>query len=584
MSAARPASQAIAVFILVVANWLAPWAIAPVQAATRAWLDRDSVEVGAPVTLTIETDQNTSGPDVTPLRGDFGISGQQSSRQLQMVNGSVSSRTLFGLVLTPRRAGSLTVPALRVGNETTAPLALTVTGAANAGAGANAAAATSARGDEVVFVETRVDDSQPYVQQSVGVVVRLYYATQLAAGTLELDPPQGASLQQVGDDGNSVQTINGRPYNVAERRYLLVPERSGPLILAGARFSGRAVGGFFDDYFGRGNGELSARSAATTLQVRAQPDNAPQPWLPLRDLRLRYVATPQRAVAGEAVQVVVEATATGATRAQFPELSMPPVGGAQVFPEPAQYDERFVGGSPQLKMTRRFSLVPNQAGKLVVPGLQVQWWDVHAAAARSATLPDLTVDVAPGSGAFAAAAPQAAPAPAPDSAPAVSADEGGSLAQVSASRNWIILAAVLGLLWLATLGLAAWLWRRRADVPGRAARIEPTDAGATARASASLVDLRRVLDQGGLDEVARVLCALAGVDELDQVVARLADPAQRDAVLAMQRARWGGEGDVTQARQRLRDAFREGPRWQAQAPARRGELAPLYPGAGPRPH
>src|SRR5690606_32268053 len=122
-------------------------------------------------------------------------------------------------------------------------------------------------------------------------------------------------------------------YNVAERRYLLVPERSGPLILPGARFSGRAVGGFFDDYFGRGNGELNARSAATTLQVRAQPDNAPQPWLPLRDLRLRYVTTPQRAVAGEAVQLVVEATAIGATRAQFPELVLPPVSGAQVFPE-----------------------------------------------------------------------------------------------------------------------------------------------------------------------------------------------------------------------------------------------------------
>lgn len=566
MSAARPIP--VVFLLLFVAAWLAPWAIAPADAATRASLDRDRVEVGAPVTLTIETDQVTSGPDYGPLRADFAISGQQSSRQLQMVNGTVSSRTLFGVVLTPRRAGTLTIPALRVGGESTTPLQLAVD-AGNA-AGSTASPAT-ARGDEVVFVETRVDDAQPYVQQSVGVVVRLYYATQLAAGALELDTPQGASLQQVGDDGNSVQTINGRAYNVAERRYLLVPERSGPLILPGARFSGRAVGGFFDDYFGRGNGELNARSAATTLQVRAQPDNAPQPWLPLRDLRLRYVTTPQRAVAGEAVQLVVEATAIGATRAQFPELVLPPVSGAQVFPEPVQYDERFVGGSPQLKMTRRFSLVPNQAGAVTVPGMRLDWWDVRAGAARSASLPDIRVDVAPGSGAFATPAPKASAATPPKQIAPVNRPASAA----SAARPWMMLAFVLGLLWLATLGLAVWLWRRRrmAAIPAATEAL----AQSPADAAVAPADLRRALDRGGLDEVARVLCAMAGVRELDEVIARLASPAQRDAVLGMQRARWGGEGDVTQSRQRLREVFKDGPQWRDVRSNRRGELAPLYP-------
>jgi len=571
---ARPTFPAALIVVLLLALFAAP-----LQAATRAWLDRDQVAAGTPVTLNIETDQLTAGPDYAPLRADFGISAQRSSRQLQSINGTMSTSTRFAVVLTPRRSGALVVPALRVGGETTAPIRLTVADAAGASAGAgsaDAAAATPARGDEPVFVETRLDDTQPYVQQSVGVVVRLYYATQLAAGALELDAPKGASLQQIGDDGNSVQTINGRPYNVAERRYLLVPEQSGTLVLPGARFSGRAVGGFFDDYFGRGNGELSARSAATTLQVRAQPDQAPQPWLPLRDLQLRYVATPQRAVAGEAVQVVVEATATGATRAQFPELVLPPVSGAQVFPEPAQYDERFVGGSPQLKMTRRFSLVPNQAGTLHVSGPRVDWWDVRAGAARRATLPDLTLDVAPGSGAFARQAPpNAAPnpvvaTPAPD-APVVE----------RTPWPWKIAVIVLALLWLATLGLASWLWRRggRSPAPQPVAGSPGGEAVLAARRP-TLVELRRVLDQGGLDEVAQCLCAMAGVADLDAVQARLASASQREAIAAMQRARWAGEGDVVQARQRLREAFRQGPQWRDTTAARPPELPPLYPQAG----
>src|SRR5690606_27332672 len=151
------------------------------------------------------------------------------------------------------------------------------------------------------------------------------------------DAPDGASLQRVGDDVQSSREVGGRRYHVVERRYLLVPERSGPLVLPPARFRGRAAANFFDDFFGGGGGrrELSAQSPPQTLQVRAQPAGAPQPWLPLRELRLRYLAAPTAARAGEAVEIAVEAVARGVTGAQFPDIPVPRVDGAQVFPERA---------------------------------------------------------------------------------------------------------------------------------------------------------------------------------------------------------------------------------------------------------
>ena len=54
------------------------------------------------------------------------------------------------------------------------------------------------RGNATAFLEMEVDDRDPYVQQSVGVVVRLYYASQLLSGELGLDAPDGASMQRVG--------------------------------------------------------------------------------------------------------------------------------------------------------------------------------------------------------------------------------------------------------------------------------------------------------------------------------------------------------------------------------------------------
>ncbi|EGD07487.1 hypothetical protein XVE_4319, partial [Xanthomonas vesicatoria ATCC 35937] len=77
----------------------------------------------------------------------------------------------------------------------------------------------------------------------------------------------------------------------------------------------------------------------------------------------------------------------------------------------------------------------------------------------------------------------------------------------------------------------------------------------------------------------KVLCGMAGVGDIDSVLAALADPAQRAAVARMQRARWGGDGDVAGARSALREAFAKGPRWRHASAAEPEVLAPLYPPA-----
>lgn len=532
------------------------------QAQTRAWLDRDSIKQGESVTLTIETDQSGS-PDYAPLEADFVIGAQSSSRQLQMGGGASRNYAQYAVALTPRRTGMLDIPALRVGGGSTTPLLVKVDEAPVAGRDGNALA----------FIETEVDDKQPYVQQSVGVVVRLYFATQLASGELVLDTPAAASLQRIGDDRTSVRDVGGRRYNVVERRFLLIPERSGPLQLAGARFSGQGAGGFFDDFFGRDNGQLSARGPDQTLQVRATPADAPQPWLPLKNLQLRYTAAPNNGRTGEAISIEVEAIASGATKAQFPELPVPSLGdSAQVFAEPPQYDETFEGASPQLKLTRRYSVVPQQTGALSVPGIQMQWWDVATGQARTTALPALSLQVAQGSNTGMVAPPLVQPAATGTAALAA----GNALAasqDVTNNWTWPALAAGFALLWLATL---IWgLSRRRGAA---LARIEHVAQPGGAASRYGVADLRRALDTGSLDEVVQILATMGGVEGLDAVVAKLDDPAQRDALQRMQRARWGGEGDVGAARAQLREVFKAGPRWRQAAVVEKPLLDPLYPG------
>lgn len=537
-------------------------------AATRAWLEQPQVTLGQAVTLNVETDAVSATPDLTPLMRDFEVEGQSDSRSVRMVNGRMSASTTFSLTLRPRRAGTLTIPALQVGNERTAPLTLEV--------GATATARAASNG--LVFVETEVDDPNPYVQQSVGVTVRLYYATPLVSGQLDLDPPDGALLQRVGEIVQSSREIDGRRYSTAERRFLLVPERSGALILPGARFEGRGAGGWMDDLLGGNSRQVNITGAPRTLQVRPQPAGAPQPWLPVRDLRMRYTAVPQQLRTGEAGTLTIETTVVGATQAQLPELPMPSIPGAQVFAEPPQFDERFVGGTPQVTLTHRYSVVPSQAGRLVVPGTAMAWWDMRAGAARRATLPDLTLPVVVGTGSsssvpVAGAARGAATLPAgPDDDILLEGE------RRVPSHLWPWLAAGFAVLWLITLLWA--LTRRAGTSSGPRTRVH-AQAGApvTAPATHTAADLKRALDAGELDDIEDVLRGMArpAAVDLDDLHRRLATVAQRGAVELLRRARWAG-GDAAQARAALREAFRGGPRWQTADTGNVEEpLPPLYP-------
>ncbi len=545
--------------------WLACFALAlPAQAETRAWLDRDRIAFGETATLNIETDQaSAQSPDFDALLPDFVVSNRSSSRSFELNNGQRKTRVLFAVALRPRREGVATVPALRVGSDSTQPLSLTVT----------ARSAVPARAGAPVFIEGTLDSRDAYVQQSIGYVLKLHYATPLISGELDQPEPEGAAMQRVGSDLQYSREIDGRRYTVVERRFQIVPERSGTLTIPGASFSGQGVGGFFDDLLGDGRRVLNADGAPQVLQVRPVPNGAPQPWLPLHALELRYVETPQSLRAGEAAAVVVEMTADGATASQLPELQLPAITGAQVFPDPPQVDETFERGRLRTKVTRRFSLLPAQAGTLQVRGPRQDWWDVAANTARAASLPDLRLEVAAGAATPGSAivSPSGAAAVAHDNAVAAPMPFGGV---------WPWLALAFALLWLGTLAWALPRLRARSATVG--ARVaNATDAAAEATARPSPRELQRVLQTGDLGEVEQALLALATppAADLDALARRLDDEEQRLAIAGLQQARWAG-GDAAQARAALVAAFAQGPRWRVDAPPRdavRQLLPPLYP-------
>ncbi|MFO1453720.1 MAG: BatD family protein [Lysobacterales bacterium] len=527
-------------------------------AQTWAVLDRTTISFGETVVLTIETDQGVQQIDYAPLQRQFEIGGQSVRRSYALVNGRASATTVFSIGLRPRGPGVLTLPALRVGNAVTAPLRLLV----------QPPSVQQASAHSDVFVETQVDASQPYVQQAVGVTVRLNYAVPLLSGQLDLDTPDTAGLQQVGEDATYERDIGGRRYHVVERHYLLIPERSGPLRLSGARFNGLAGGGFVDQLFDEARHPLSAASSGQALQVQPIPVNAAQPWLPLHALTLRYLNQPASARVGQATTVQIEAVADGATAAQMPTIEIPATAAVSVFADPPQVEDQLFNGRPRTTLHRKFSLVPNQAGAVVLAGPKVAWWDAEQHTARIAELPPLSLQVA--AGVASATRPQSvAPVEAvqstlpQQSAPAARMQD----AWISPRNAWLLLLLIL----IVSTGWGGMAGYRR----HRARSAAHADVPVASRPVASL---QQALRDGVLQDIGQALVQQAGLatDALEGVCTKLADPVQVSAVRQLQQARWGG-GDAGAALQALRKAFSAGAHWRRTSQQAKSLLPPLYP-------
>ncbi len=533
-------------------RWAVVWLLlamlaTPAFAQTRAWLDRTQIHAGETVVLTIETDQAIQQIDDAPLQGQFEIGGHNMRQRIALRDGRMQRNSVFAIGLRPRGLGTLTVPALRVGSALTAPLSLQVMPAQ-----VQPATATSD-----VFVETVVDATQPYVQQAVGVTVRLHYAVPLLSGQLDLDAPANASVQRVGEDATYPRDIGGRHFNVVERRYLLIPERSGSLVLPGARLNGVAAGGTIDQVMDGDRRPLSAAAPAQRLQVQPIPANAPLPWLPLHALTLRYLEQPKSAVSGQAVNVVIELLADGATAAQVPAITLDAPAAVQVFAEPPQVEEQFVEGRPRTWVRRKFALLPAQAGDVVIAGPHIAWWDAVQGRARSASLPPLALHVAAAAGSPGNAKPTATRPVLRSHAPATPAPATPARDGV---RGWWFLALVPVLL------IGVWRWR--------AARHPQPPSTSTPAAP----QLPQALQQADLAMIAQALCHAAGQPDgdLDAVLAHLASAAQRDAVRQLQAARWGGK-ETAATLAALRQAFAAGPQWQPTQQRAQSLLPALYP-------
>lgn len=548
----------------------------PAAPPPRASIDRNVVTQGDTLTLTIRVDDTGSfeEPDFSALEQDFDVSGTNQSSQHVIANGRAESWTEWQTVLIPKRSGQLTIPAVPVAGGRTQPITVQVNPADTSAAG---------DGTEPVFMEVKLDRKSVYVQQQLLLTVRIFHAVQL--DNMHITEPEfdNASVRK-GSETSFRREINGVTYLVHELNYAIFPQQPGQLTIPEMVFSASQplrTRSLFD-FPGQGR-PVRKMSQQFNVEVKPIPKQfTGKVWLPASHLTLEqnWSGDPAHVAVGESITRSVTVRADGLQAAQLPALELPKVPGAKLYSDQPTMDDQQDGSGVHGKRVESTALIPSRQGPLALPGVKLVWWDVDSDSEQVASLPEQTLQVAPGTAPNANASapviaePQAAAPSAPASAPPMTAP---------LSRWWQAAVALLALAWLITLYLY-WRLRRGLHTAKTDQPANPKPASASeetafkvltgacrehdaATARAALLEWARCFygapDLRGSEQLLRRSGNTALALELQQLDNRLFG-ARTDS------SDWNGENLLEAARQ-LR---RAGAGKQVAAEA---ELPPLYP-------
>ena len=354
-------------------------------------VDRTELARGETLTYTIRVFEQRQGMqlDLTPLTEEFDVLGTRTSSQIRSINNSVESWTDYIVTLFPLTEGELEIPSLVINNVQTDPIAITVV---NQGPRSNQSA-------EELFLEVEVNKESVYVQEQLVFTVRLFYTIRGIRNPqfTELEM-EDTVIQLIGSPNQYERLIDGIRYGVYEKRYVIFPQRSGPLEIPDILFRGEVTDGSSNFVFRNLNTRrVTAFIDGLTIDVQERPVAAQESeyWLPVASLTLEesFDRDLTGLQIGDSVVRTITMVAEGVDGAVLPPFSDVEIDGANTYPDPADIDRTFVEGEIVGTRTEQTTIVFTQAGPIDIPGISIPWWNIDTDQAEATVVPSTRVEI-----------------------------------------------------------------------------------------------------------------------------------------------------------------------------------------------
>jgi len=413
-------------------------------AAVTAQVDRYNISVDETINLTIEVSGDDSGePDTSVLQGDFEILSRNQSSSYSLINGSMSSKSTWFLMLRPRHAGTLTIPAFKLGN--TATTAINIQVSKSPVRSSTSSAANSAPQSDL-WIDMSIEPKSVRVQQQAIITIRIFQASALSQAQLSSPTSNSAMIMRLGDDKTYQTVRDGRNWAVTERRFAIFPQQHGmlkiePVQLDGSIMFARSI---YNSPF-QSTKPVRVRSNALQLAVDTIPVTWPATtWLPAKQVQILEDWPSSEFKVGDSITRTLTLRADALNASQLPELStMLPEHLKGYSDKPVLTDTKQANGIHSIRQDK-LAILATRPGTFTLPAIAIVWWNSATESIQTSTLPARTFKVL--------AAPVEISQSAQTDKQPINVDQQGS-DPTATWWKWLALIASTG--WLLTL---AWLF------------------------------------------------------------------------------------------------------------------------------
>lgn len=418
--------------------------------ALEARLVPNPIMQGESTELVLSSDKPLTAPEnLKELTQNFMIAGQQQRQSSQFINGVGSTTYELAFVLFPLRQGELQVPALKVGNDKTAPLTLKVVNKSQTG--------DSAKDLPILELSADVSDHKPYVGQTIFYTLTLTDGQGVVDGEMIPTKIENARLSQIGQDKVESVIKNGQRVQEISRTYALTVDKAGKIEIDPALFNGQvryqaqrpssrhkffgfADAGLLFDGFLNTTRPVSFTSNPVTLEVQPKPANVGGWWLPSSKVELAAdYQIPQIVQVGDTISGKFILTALDVNANDMPVPRLTDSSDYRIYPQPEERTTTIQDGHLVGRVSVPFMLIPLKAGQMEIPEVSVSWFNTITKKAEKASVPARPLMVEQGSVAPVIGPKEVQPAPAPTTESAPQAESAQPV------WIWVLVGALVGL-------------------------------------------------------------------------------------------------------------------------------------------
>ncbi|WP_411743501.1 BatD family protein [Reinekea sp.] len=332
------------------------------------------------LTVSVSPSTQLSRADISALESIFTIISRGQSSQSSSVNGQRTSVTEYQFRLAPKEFGLLGLPVFTVNNEQSDAFFINVK---------DSKSRTNNLDPDAIRYSIDVSNKSPYVDQTISLTIEIAYRIALTGQFSNYSFPgfeKGTDTEQ-----QSVETRQGKSYNVYKRTITLTPRQAGEFSLPDIAFLGQ-----YQVSSARPAQRINLNAKPPKITVKPIPAEYPAGayWLPAENLEVEDNLSQKISLEeNEHLSWSITQTVTGLSANLLPD----PLAAIENNATFQLYRDNPIFKNVENEGTRKditaLSAKTNAGPTLTLPKVSIPWWNIETDQLEYATLPSRNITI-----------------------------------------------------------------------------------------------------------------------------------------------------------------------------------------------